>query len=89
MMIHIEIMIISMLVAIACVLPGIFLVLRGVALMSDAISHSIVLGIVCMFFIVKSLSSPWLLIGASLAGLLTVIGTEIVIKQRHMNHHEK
>ena len=84
MMIHVEIMIISMLVAIACVLPGIFLVLRGVALMSDAISHSIVLGIVCMFFIVKSLSSPWLLIGASLAGLLTVIGTEIVIKQRHM-----
>lgn len=81
---HIEIMLISALVAIACALPGIFLVLRGVALMSDAISHSIVLGIVCMFFIVKSLSSPWLLIGASVAGLLTVVGTEIVIKQKHM-----
>jgi manganese/zinc/iron transport system permease protein len=81
---HIEIALLSMLVAVSCVLPGIFLVLRGVALMSDAISHSIVLGIVCMFFVVHSLSSPWLLLGAALAGVLTVVATELLIKQRHM-----
>jgi hypothetical protein len=31
-------------VAVACALPGVFLVLRRMALMSDAISHAILLG---------------------------------------------
>jgi manganese/zinc/iron transport system permease protein len=78
-MIHVEIAIIAILVAYAAVLPGIFLVLRGVSLMSDAISHSVLLGIAVMFLIVQSLSSPWLFIGASCAGIATVMLTEAVI----------
>src|SRR4029079_1349515 len=46
---------IAMLCSVACVLPGIFLMLRGVALMSDAISHAILPGIVIMFLLVKQL----------------------------------
>ena len=37
---QLEIQLIAALVAIACALPGIFLVLRKMAMISDAISHS-------------------------------------------------
>ena len=69
---QIEIMIIASIVSTACVLPGVFLVLRKVALMSDAISHSILMGIVVMFFIVGNLHSPLLMIGAVATGIATV-----------------
>ena len=45
-----EIMVIAAIVAAACALPGVFLVLRGMALMSDAISHAVLLGVVVSFF---------------------------------------
>jgi len=81
---QIEIFLISMLIASACAIPGTFLILRGMALMSDAISHSILLGIVIFFFIVKNLYSPWLLFGATLAGMLTVSLTEILIRSQRI-----
>lgn len=68
----VEIQIIAALAAAACALPGVFLVLRGMALMSDAISHVILLGIVIMFFIVGDLQSPLITVGAAASGLLTV-----------------
>ncbi len=77
--IHLHIMLIALLVSCVATIPGVFLVLRGVALMSDAISHAILLGIVLMFFLVHNLNSPWLIIGASLAGVATVLCTEILI----------
>ena len=77
---HLEILLIATVVSVACVIPGVFLVLRKVALMSDAISHAILLGIVVAFFIVKNLHSPLLIIGAALSGLLTVVLTEILIR---------
>ncbi|PJF45944.1 MAG: metal ABC transporter permease, partial [Candidatus Thermofonsia Clade 3 bacterium] len=38
---QIEIQVIAALVATACALPGVFLVLRRMAMMSDAISHTV------------------------------------------------
>ncbi|HRN78207.1 MAG TPA: metal ABC transporter permease [Candidatus Dependentiae bacterium] len=84
MLFQLNILIIACLVAIACVLPGIFLVLRGVALMSDAISHAILPGIAIMFLVVQRLESPLLIVGASCAGLLTVICTERLIQTRRL-----
>ena len=55
---QIEIQLIAILVAAACALPGVFLVLRKMSLISDAISHSILLGIVTSFFITHDLNSP-------------------------------
>ncbi len=81
---ELEIALIAIVVSVACVIPGVFLVLRGMALMSDAISHAILLGIVVMFFIFKDLDSPWLIMGASLAGLLTVALTELIIKTKRL-----
>lgn len=82
--IQIEIILIAIVVASACVLPGVFLVLRGMSLMSDAISHAILLGIVVFFFFVKSLDSPFLIFGASLAGILTVLLTELLIQTKRL-----
>lgn len=81
---QIEIALISCLVAIACALPGLFLVLNGTALMSDAISHAILPGIVIIFLIVKQLESPLLLLGAICAGLLTVIITQLIIHTQRL-----
>ncbi len=59
------------LVAASCSLVGCFLVLRRMALMGDAISHAVLLGIVLAFFIHDDLGSPLLAVGAALVGLLT------------------
>ena len=69
---QLEIQLLATLVAVTCSLSGVFLVLRGMAMMSDAISHTILLGIVLGFFLVKDLSSPVLIIGAALMGVVTV-----------------
>ena len=75
---QLEIQLIAVVVAAACALPGVFLVLRRMALMSDAISHAILLGIVLAFFVVESLASPLLIVGAALTGVLTVALVELV-----------
>lgn len=75
---QIEIQIIAVIVAVACSLPGVFLVLRKMSMMSDAITHTILLGIVIAFFITNSLSSPLLIVGAALMGVFTVFLTEVL-----------
>jgi manganese/zinc/iron transport system permease protein len=70
--------------SVTCCVPGVFLVLRGVAMMSDAISHAILLGIVVMFLCVHSLTSPLLIVGASCAGIVTVLCTEMIIKSKRL-----
>ena len=80
--IQLEIQLIAVIVAAACALPGVFLVLRRMALMSDAISHSILLGIVVAFFAVESLTSPLLIVGAAATGVLTVWLVELVHRTR-------
>lgn len=73
-----EIQLIAIIVAIACSLPGVFLVLRKMSMMSDAITHTILLGIVIAFFITDSLTSPFLIVGAALMGVFTVFLTELL-----------
>ena len=79
---EIEIQLIAVVVALACALPGVFLVLRRMALMSDAISHSILLGIVLAFFVVEDLASPFLIAAAALTGVLTVSLVELLNRTR-------
>ena len=78
----VEIQLIAVLTAAACALPGVFLVLRSMAMMADAISHTVLLGIVLMFFIVQDLQSPWLLVGAAATGLVTVTLVEMLARTR-------
>lgn len=67
-----DIYLVAIVVAIACALPGVYLVIRGTTMLSDAITHSVLLGIVLAFFITNDLNSPLLLIGATLVGLVVV-----------------
>ncbi len=75
-----EIQFIAALVAVACAIPGTFLVLRKMAMISDAISHAILPGIVLGFFITQDLNSPLLILLAALTGVITVILVESIQK---------
>jgi manganese/zinc/iron transport system permease protein len=79
-----EIQWIAALTAAACALPGVFLVLRRMALMSDAISHSILLGIVLAFFVTHNVASPLLIAAAAATGVLTVSLVEALHRTRRV-----
>ncbi|MDT8436942.1 MAG: metal ABC transporter permease [Gemmatimonadota bacterium] len=76
--VELEVQLTAVVVAVACALPGVFLVLRRMALLSDAISHTVLLGIVLAFFVVEDLSSPVLVLGAATVGVLTVVLVQAV-----------
>ena len=77
-----EVLGIAVLVSWACCLPGIWLVLRGSAMLVDAISHTVLLGIVLAFFLAGDLTSPLLRLGAALVGILTVVLVDLLGRHR-------
>jgi manganese/zinc/iron transport system permease protein len=79
---QIEIQIIAIITAVACAIPGVFLILRRMSLMSDAISHAILLGIVLAFFVTEDIASPLLILAAAATGVLTVSLVELLNKTR-------
>ncbi|MEM1101111.1 MAG: metal ABC transporter permease [Pseudomonadota bacterium] len=64
---------IGILSAIACALPGNFLILRRQALIGDAISHVVLPGIVVAFVITGVVTAIPMLLGAAAASLLAVL----------------
>lgn len=68
--------------AAACAVPGVFLVLRRLALVSDAISHVLLFGIVAAFLLTRDLASPWLFVGAAASGVLAVALVEALQRTR-------
>ncbi len=79
--------IVGSLIAVSGALLGTFLLLRGMSLTSDAISHTVLLGIVVAFILMGSvfgqhpdLSSVWLIAGAAAAGVATVLLTELIYR---------
>lgn len=81
---RLEIQIIAAIVAAACALPGVFLVLRRMAMMSDAISHSVLLGIVLGFLVARQTAHPLVVVAAALSGLLTVWLVETLLRTRRV-----
>ena len=81
---NIDLMIIATgaLVGTAATLVGVFLVLRRSSMLSDAISHSIVFGIVVVWLLTREQSGPIQIVGAALTGLLTVALTELLVSTR-------
>lgn len=72
----------GMLVGTAASLLGAFLILRRNSMLADAISHSIVLGIVVVWLLTRQQSGPVQLLGAALAGIATVALTELLARTR-------
>lgn len=59
------------LVGLSCELMGVYLILRKQAMMADAISHTVLLGIVLAYMVTQQLSGTAMLVGGIFAGLLT------------------
>jgi manganese/zinc/iron transport system permease protein len=70
----------GMAVGAAAALIGPFLILRRNSMLSDAISHSIVFGIVTVWLLTGYASGPVQIMGAALTGVLTVFLTEALAR---------
>jgi manganese/zinc/iron transport system permease protein len=68
----------AVLAALTCGLLGNFLVLRRLSLMGDAISHSVLPGLVIAFLIAASRNPLVMFLGAAVAGVATVVLVELV-----------
>lgn len=68
----------AVLAALTCGLLGNFLVLRRLSLMGDAISHSVLPGLVIAFLVTGTRSPLAMFVGAALAGVGTVVLVEAV-----------
>ncbi|MDY0276605.1 MAG: metal ABC transporter permease [Acholeplasma sp.] len=77
-----SIFLIAALSAMSSAIVGIFLVLKKMSMLTDAISHTVLLGIIIAFVLTKSLTSPLLIIGATVVGVLTVYLIELLIKSK-------
>ena len=71
-------LLIGIFAAIACALPGNFLLLRRQALIGDAISHVVLPGIVMAFLLTGALTAWPMMIGAGVAALVTVLLIETI-----------
>jgi len=64
------------LVGLSCGLVGTLLILRRMAMMADAISHTVLIGIVAAYLLTRQLSGPHMVVGAMAAGLVTALLVE-------------
>lgn len=62
--------------ALACMLPGCFLLLRRMSLMSDALSHAVLPGIAIGFLLTQSRGNVVMFLGAIAAGIVTAFFTQ-------------
>lgn len=74
------ILLMGFLVAAGCGLVGNYMILRRMALVGDAISHSLLPGIAIAFLVSDSRALTPLFIGAILSGILTVVLIEFIYK---------
>ncbi len=70
------IVVVGALSAVACALPGCFLVLRKMSMMGDAISHAVLPGLAIAFLITGTRASVPMFFGAAIAGVLTALFTQ-------------
>lgn len=73
---EISVLITAVLIALSCAWVGSFLLFRGLAMMGDALSHSVLPGLVLAYLISGSRHNIAMLLGAVLVGLLTAVFIE-------------
>lgn len=74
------IVLVGVLSAVCCALPGTFLVLRRMSMMGDAISHAVLPGLAAAFLLSGSRNSLPMLVGAAIVGLLTALFTQAIAR---------
>ena len=75
------IVLMGFLVTAACGMIGNYLILRRMALVGDAISHSVLPGLAIAFLLMHSLKTVPMFIGALVAGILTTVLIELIHKK--------
>ena len=68
-MIEFWVILTGILVGITCGIAGVFLILRRMSMIADAISHTVLFGIVMAYIITQTLNGFWMLVGAAVAGI--------------------
>ena len=74
------------LVSSACGLVGAYLILRRMALVGDAISHSVLPGIAIAFLLSGSRGSGAMFLGALAAGMVTTLIIEVIHRKSRIKH---
>ena len=64
--------------AVSCTLLGNFMVLRGLSMMGDAISHAVLPGLAIAFLVTGSRDSWIMFVGAAIVGVLTAVFTQSI-----------
>lgn len=72
----VSVMLLAVVTAVTCCLPGVFLVLRHQSMLVDAMSHAVLPGIVVGAILSGTTSSPVMAILAALMGMLVVLGAD-------------
>lgn len=75
-----HIILVGGLCAMACALPGTFLILRRMSMMGDAISHAVLPGLAIAFLISGSRANIWMFLGAAIAGVLTALFSQWITR---------
>lgn len=70
----------------ACGLVGAYLILRRMALVGDAISHSVLPGIAIAFLVTGSRGSGAMFAGAMVAGVVTTLIIEVIHRKSRIKH---
>lgn len=73
-----SVLMLALVTAVTCSVAGIFLVIRGQAMLSDAMSHGMLPGIVLAAWVTGSIYSPFLIIGAALMCMLVVVLVQLM-----------
>ena len=71
-------MTVAIIISMTCALLGNFLVLRRQSLISDAISHVALPGIVASFLLTGTIASTAMMLGAGVSALVTVVMIEAI-----------
>jgi len=79
---EVTIALVGALAAVACALVGVFLTLRRLSMMADAISHAILPGLVAGYFLARGPNVVAGFLGATAAGLATVWLVEALTRSR-------
>lgn len=70
-MIEFWVILTGILVGITCSIAGVFLILRRMSMIADAISHTVLFGIVMAYIVTHTLNGFWMFVGAAIVGIFT------------------
>lgn len=73
------ILLIAILAAMCCAIPGSFLLVRRQSMLGDAVSHAVLPGIALGFLLSGTRDSQWMFLGAAVAGVATAVCAQLLI----------